>query len=266
LLIGEDIVRARHITSSRTYRCPFGALQVGETVRLTIDVWDEPEATAELHLWVEDEDEENGGHEKLVAMERTSEDVPDGGIRFAVEYAPKVPDILWYSFNITAANGDVWRYGAREGSQVGEGAFAYGVPPSFQITVYDQKRDTLPSWYKDAIVYQIFPDRFARDDAWRERAEASIDKDHKGIPRRIVDEWNTYPRYDRLPNGDIASWDMYGGSLEGIRGKLDYLESMGITALYLNPVFLAQSNHRYDTADYMQIDPMLGTKEDFERL
>ena len=66
---------------------------------------------------------------------------------------------------------------------MGEGAFAYGVPPSFQITVYDQKREVLPTWYKDAIVYQIFPDRFARDDDWRERAEASIDQDRKGIPR-----------------------------------------------------------------------------------
>ena len=259
-------MRARHITyDKKNYRIPFGAVKLGESVTLSIDVWDEPEATAELHLWVEDELEENGGHEKLVPMERTSE-LPDGGIRFTVTYTPKEPDILWYSFNITAANGDVWRYGARVGSQVGEGAFAYGVPPSFQITVYDQKRSTLPTWYKDAIVYQIFPDRFARDDAWRERAEASIDQDHKGIPRRIVDDWNAYPRYDRHPNGDIISWDMYGGSLEGIRGKLDYLESMGITALYLNPIFLAQSNHRYDTADYLQIDPMLGTKEDFERL
>ena len=152
------------------------------------------------------------------------------------------------------------------GQPGGRGAFAYGVPPSFQITVYDQKRSVLPTWYKDAVVYQIFPDRFARDDAWRERTEAAISPDHRGIPRRIVDDWNTHPRYDRLPNGDIASWDMYGGSLEGIRGKLDYLESMGVTALYLNPIFLAQSNHRYDTADYLQVDPMLGTKEDFGRL
>ena len=258
-------MRARHVTYEKAYRRPFGAVQLGVSVTLSIDVWDEPEATAELHLWVEDEAEPNGGHEKLVPMERTGE-TPDGGIRFTVTYEPTVPDILWYSFNITAANGDVWRYGAREGSQVGEGGFAYGVPPSFQITVYDQKREELPTWYKDAIVYQIFPDRFARDDAWRERAEAAIDPNHKGIPRRIVDDWNAYPRYDRLSSGDIASWDMYGGSLEGIRGKLDYLHSMGITALYLNPIFLAQSNHRYDTADYMQIDPMLGTKEDFERL
>ena len=241
-------------------------MQLGESVSLSIDVWDEPDATAELHLWVEDEAEKHGGHEKLVPMTRTDVELPDGGIRFTVTYKPSVPDILWYSFNISAANGDVWRYGAREGSQVGEGAFAYGVPPSFQITVYNQKREVLPTWYKDAIVYQIFPDRFARDEDWRARCEAAIDPDHKGIPRRIVDDWDTYPRYDRHPNGDIASWDMYGGSLEGIRGKLDYLESMGITALYLNPIFAAQSNHRYDTADYMEIDPMLGVKEDFERL
>ena len=259
-------MRARHITSNKSYRTPFGALPLGEPVTLSIDVWDEPEASAELHLWVEDEAEENGGHEKLVPMERSSEPAPDGGIRFTASYKPKEADVLWYSFNVKAANGDVWRYGAREGSQVGEGAFAYGVPPSFQITVYDRKRETLPTWYKDAIVYQIFPDRFARDDDWRERAEASIDPEHKGIPRRIVDDWNAYPRYDRHPSGDIVSWDMYGGSLEGIRGKLDYLESMGITALYLNPIFMAQSNHRYDTADYLRIDPMLGTKEDFERL
>ena len=259
-------MRARHISSSREYREPFGAVQMGGAVTLAIDVWDEPDATAELHLWVEDESEENGGHEKLVAMERTDEQIEDNGIRFQVTYKPKEPDILWYSFNVKAADGSVWRYGAREGSQVGEGAFAYGVPPSFQITVYDQKRDELPTWYKDAIVYQIFPDRFARDENWRERAEAAIASPHEGIPRRIVDDWDTYPRYDRHPNGDITSWDMYGGSFEGIRGKLDYLESMGITAIYLNPIFMAQSNHRYDTADYMQVDPMLGTKEDFERL
>lgn len=183
---------------------PFGALPLGESVTLSIDVWDEPEASAELHLWVEDEAEENGGHEKLVPMERSSEPIADGGIRFTVSYAPKKADVLWYSFNVTAANGDVWRYGAREGSQVGEGAFAYGVPPSFQITVYDRKREVLPTWYKDAIVYQIFPDRFARDENWRERAEASIDPDHKGIPRRIVDDWNTYPRYDRHPSGVLS--------------------------------------------------------------
>ena len=259
-------MRARHISWSRDYRSPFGAVQLGNEVTLAIDVWDEPEAEAELHLWVEDESEENGGHEKLVAMHRSDKQIEDGGIRFEVSYKPKEPDILWYSFNVKAADGSVWRYGAREGSQVGEGAFAYGVPPSFQITVYDQKREELPTWYKDAIVYQIFPDRFARDENWRERAEAAIDDQHKGIPRRIVDDWNAYPRYDRQPNGDIKSWDMYGGSFEGIRGKLDYLESMGITAIYLNPIFLAQSNHRYDTADYMQVDPMLGTKEDFERL
>ncbi len=259
-------MRARHVTYSSEYRRPFGALPLGKAVTLSIDVWDGDRTSAELHLWVEDETDEQGGHERLIAMEPTDDELPDGGVRFSVSYEPSDPDILWYSFNITASNGEVWRYGAREGSQVGEGAFAYGVPPSFQITVYDRKREVLPTWYKDAIVYQIFPDRFARDEDWRERSEAAIDPNHKGIERRLVEDWDAYPRYERRPNGDIAAWDLYGGSLEGIRGKLEYLEGMGITALYLNPIFLAQSNHRYDTADYLQVDPMLGTKDDFERL
>lgn len=257
-------MRARHVTYEGQYRTPYGAVALGNSVMLAIDVWDDPDARAELHLWVEDESEENGGHERLIPMERVS--ATDDPIRFLVTFMPEEPDIIWYSFNIISSNGDVWRYGARVGSQVGEGDFSYGVPPSFQITVYDQKREVMPTWYKDAVVYQIFPDRFARDDAWRARAEAAIDSQHKGLQRHLVEDWSIAPRYDRRPNGDIASWDIYGGSLEGIRSKLDYLESMGITALYLNPIFCAQSNHRYDTADYLKVDPMLGTMDDFKRL
>ncbi len=61
-------------------------------------------------------------------------------------------------------------------------------------------------------------------------------------------------------------WDFYGGNLEGIIEKLDYLEGLGINILYLNPIFEATSNHRYDTGDYMKIDPMLGTEELFRQL
>ena len=61
-------MRARHISYDRGCRTPFGAVQVDNPVTLSIDVWDEPQATAELHLWVEDELEEHGGHERLVPM------------------------------------------------------------------------------------------------------------------------------------------------------------------------------------------------------
>jgi glycosidase len=74
-------------------------------------------------------------------------------------------------------------------------------------------------------------------------------------------------RVDKLPNGD-GYWnsDFYGGDLAGITEKLDYLQALGVTGIYLNPIFAARSNHRYDTADYKQIDPMLGTLDDFRRL
>ena len=67
-------------------------------------------------------------------------------------------------------------------------------------------------------------------------------------------------------NGDTHSRDFFGGDLQGIISKLDYLQSLHVTVLYLNPIFLARSNHRYDTGDYTRIDPMLGTQADLTRL
>jgi glycosidase len=101
----------------------------------------------------------------------------------------------------------------------------------------------IPDWVPDAIFYQIFPDRFCR-----------------GNP------------YKPLPN--MASWDdmptrenFFGGNLQGIRDRLDYLQyELGINAIYLNPIFRAETNHRYDTSDYFQVDPALGTNESFRDL
>ena len=67
-------------------------------------------------------------------------------------------------------------------------------------------------------------------------------------------------------NGIVQNNDFFGGNLRGIIEKLDYLEDLGITVIYLNPIFEAYSNHRYDTADYQSIDPMLGTEDDFKEL
>ena len=82
----------------------------------------------------------------------------------------------------------------------------------------------------------------------------------------MVDDWSTPPAYDKDENGRIKRWDFYGGTLEGVREKLRYLKDLGVTVIYLNPIFEAASNHRYDTGDYMAIDPMLGDEESFRRL
>ena len=129
-----------------------------------------------------------------------------------------------------------------------------------QITVY--RPAEVPAWYKNAIVYQIFPDRFAREAAWRFREPER----RKGAPRFTVADWDTPVFYPRDEQGAVSSWPFWGGTLRGIEEKLPYLASLGVSCLYLNPIFDALSNHRYDTADYERIDPLLGTEEDFVSL
>lgn len=224
---------------------------------LRIDVWDEPDATAALRLWTVESGEE------YLSMGVAHK---DDHLRFTATFEPKVPQIVWYSFNITTADGSVWRYGAHPERMTGEGAFALGEPPSFQITCYDHYRSVFPDWYKGGIVYQIFPDRFARGLDWEERSAAALRAHPNGPKRSLVQDWYQPPRYVRSDDGRISEWEFYGGTLEGIREHLGYLESMGITVIYLNPIFEAASNHRYDTGNYLQIDPMLGDDESFKIL
>jgi cyclomaltodextrinase len=101
---------------------------------------------------------------------------------------------------------------------------------------------TTPYWVQDAIFYQIFPDRFANGDTANDPPN--------------VQKWGAPP----------TIWGFQGGDLRGILQHLDYLLDLGITALYLNPIFLSSSNHRYNTSDYFQIDPRLGTLTDFRAL
>ena len=208
---------------------------------------------ATLRVWTDERGEE------LLPMEGTSE---GDHVHYSVSYTPAQTGVVWYSFDLAASDGATWRYGAREGWTTGEGDFAYGDPPSFQLTVY-VPRQTQPDWYKNGIVYQVFPDRFARGADWRERAEKALAAHREGPARVLVEDWDTPPTYRKSEDGDILEWDFYGGTLRGVREKLDYLADFGVTVIYLNPIFEAASNHRYDTADYLRIDPMLGDEEEF---
>jgi glycosidase len=101
---------------------------------------------------------------------------------------------------------------------------------------------TFPAWVKDAVFYQIFPDRFYRSSRY------------KAVGKFV--EWGSKPTRE----------NMFGGNLAGITDKLEYIASLGVTALYLCPIFKSNSNHRYHTVDYFEIDPVLGTLKDFDRL
>ncbi len=109
-----------------------------------------------------------------------------------------------------------------------------------------------PRWLEDAIFYQVFPDRFHNGDPGND-VPAGLSWGRHGFKTQQRD-WGEDP----LPWASAGSLDYYGGDLAGVMQKLDYLQDLGVNSLFLNPIFTAYSNHRYDIADYHHVDPYLG--------
>ncbi len=125
----------------------------------------------------------------------------------------------------------------------------------FQLTVYDTEY-YIPKWLYGGIIYQIFPDRFCRSN------NGKLPSDDK----RFHNNWLDTPIFEPNADGKVLNNDFFGGDIKGIISKLDYIKELGVSAIYLNPIFKAYSNHRYDTGDYMTIDPLLGDENDFIEL
>ncbi|MBQ7339969.1 MAG: glycoside hydrolase family 13 protein [Clostridia bacterium] len=125
----------------------------------------------------------------------------------------------------------------------------------FQLSVYDSKFET-PDWIKGGVIYQIFPDRF-------NRSNREIPKINGRVYHNNVSD---VPIYKPDEKGEVLNNDFFCGDIQGIISKLDYLKELNVSVIYLNPIFEAYSNHRYDTANYMKIDSLLGTEEDFKEL
>lgn len=232
-----------HHSHRMPYRSVFGAIPTASTLMLRLQAHHREAIEAvTLRLW-----QSNAG-ETLIPM------AWDGTAYAATLTAPERGCLLWYYFIIQCKDGTVY-YGNNQEQLGGEGMAYDQAPPSYQITVYDKDVHT-PDWFKHAIVYQIFPDRFYR------RAQ---DMQHLTGKKGAVihSDWNDLPAYWKSENGDILYYDFFGGTIGGIQEKLAYLKELGITAIYLNPVFESVSNHRYGTADYHHIDPFLGTNEEF---
>lgn len=124
----------------------------------------------------------------------------------------------------------------------------------FLLTVYSSDYTT-PEWFKGGVMYQIFPDRFCK---------IGTMPDIKGRVRRT--DWGGEPTFRPNEQGRVLNNDFFGGNFKGVQSKLDYLKNLGVTTIYFNPIFEAASNHRYDTSDYMKIDPFLGDEQDFKEL
>lgn len=161
------------------------------------------------------------------------------------------PGLYFYSFELSTPWGtpQILNKGQGVGMLCNDGE-------KFQQTVYDPAFTT-PDWFKGGLIYQIFPDRFA----FSGQAKKDVPTD-----RVLRNDWGNEPYWRPTSDGKVLNNDYFGGDLKGIEKKLPYLASLGVTCIYLNPIFEAHSNHRYDTADYTNIDLLLGDEKDFTAL
>jgi glycosidase len=240
-----------HDSQDLYYRNPFGASACKQniTFRLRVSSFSKPSLVT-IKFW--DAKGEVGEFPLTSIQEQEQER------HYEVQWtAPSIPGVLMYFF-VVHIDGRHWFYGNHPKGWGGKGQIVEEHPVSYQLTVYREDLRT-PHWYKESTMYQIFPDRFYNGEAGKvlEPKKNSL----------IHGRWDNEPLYirDALTN-EVIRWDFFGGNLEGVRQKLAYLKGLGISVIYFNPVFEAPSNHRYDTADYHQIDPMLGDNAKFEQL
>ena len=166
---------------------------------------------------------------------------------FRGDFSFAKPGLYFYYFHITKPDGSfrLFKFGDETNMEAGSLWQVSCVPADFSV----------PEWALGATMYQIFPDRFSKS--------GEADLTGKLEPYTVHENWNEEVHWQPDSKGRILNNDFYGGNFRGITEKMDYIASLGVTVLYVNPIRKSFSNHRYDTGDYKTPDPMLGTMEDF---
>ena len=225
------------------YKTPFGTLRAGNSCVLHMDVPESSGATS-VTLVMENCDEQP-------CCEFTFEKERFSGVytTWRCEFTMQERGLYFYWFRIGKRDGSfrLFRQGDQTNMEAGE---------KWQLSIIPQDF-TVPDYARGAVMYQIMPDRFFK--------VGECDLTDKLCPFWVHENLSDTPQYTADAEGNWCN-DFYGGNLQGIRAKLSYLHTLGVGVLYLNPIFMAYSNHRYDTADYKRIDPMLGTADDFAAL
>ena len=236
-----------HDSQQAEYRRPFGAVVSGEEVRLSIDINKEVQVSLKIIKM-------NGAIESVIADKQY---LNNGFFRYSAKINTfGYKGLLEYYFEIN--DGSNFLYYGNNYERLGGMGLSYRQDPvPYQITVY--KESKVPDWYKEGVIYQIFVDRF-----FNGNDDGSISNPKKNS--FIYGDWSDNPMYIKDNSGRIIRWDFYGGNLKGVIEKLDYLKSLGVSIIYLNPIFKSSSCHKYDTADYEKIDEMFGTTETFQIL
>ncbi|MBR2835729.1 MAG: glycoside hydrolase family 13 protein [Coriobacteriales bacterium] len=269
-------------------REPLGAIPAGSSVKLSLRVQREAaQFISSVCLvtvdWIHNSAPESFPMQVIWDKQIDLQDRPqDEWVSFVAQFSTKTePSVYLYLFELKFFNGEQTVYGPQIQSYIFESRddlCRYPSDPAewFRITSYDRSFST-PAWTHGAVMYQVFPDRFARsqDGVLTEGLACREALGRKTYVHSVWDEpvkWypHTYGflREDEQSRREICDEDLdpvdfYGGTLKGIEQNLSYLAGLGVEVLYMNPVFEARSNHRYDTANYEDIDPLLGSNEDF---
>ena len=235
-----------HISSHTKYgdfRYPSGAVPANSSIIFDIRV---PRyyGTKDMYLvWIDDENDQR----QYIKMNWKG--IECGRDVFEKSVEVKRPGLVWYYFQLRTVT--KISYVGKNKDEIVETDIE---PPSWQITIFDPDFTT-PDWIKGGLFYHIFVDRFAKVGSTT-------------LKERVIfrEDWGGLPYFEPNEHGEVMNNDFFGGNLKGIISKLDYLQSLGVTCLYLSPIFDAFSNHKYDTGNYKEIDCMFGTKEDFRKL
>lgn len=276
----------RHDSRELLYRTPGGAVTVGTPVTLRFRTYHNDVTGVQVRIYNVDT-----SGQQLITMQPAATDVScyEEGLPFTCDFweatlANATPANLWYRFIVSDGTRTVFYADNTAALDGGLGAPSDSViDNSYALMVYDAAF-TAPEWATDAVIYQIFPDRFRNGRSNNDPKTGDIRYDDpvlalpwgtlpEGFCRNYADGSTNCPwRFDTTPPATSPTKeqprgrDYMGGDLKGVDQYLDYLKSLGVNTIYFNPIFDAGSNHAYDTQDYYKVDPYFGTQKDWENL
>lgn len=228
----------------KEFKTPFGAVEAGQEVMLAICVPKEMACKTPM-LFLEKEGQPPVQYPMLFTKSQGDED------HFAVKVTPGFEGLYFYWFDLWVDFKKLYMgKNAQAVLQVEEGQ-------KYPLVVYKNGFET-PKAAQGAVMYQIFPDRFFEGNP--EKPLCYNERIYRQDKHNEPYFWHEERSYGSLTQ------DYYGGDFAGIQKRLPYLKSLGVQWVYLNPIFEAHSNHRYNTADYLKADPYLGTNQDFASL
>ena len=238
-------MRILYDSKNLKYKSPFGCIKEGENCRISIDI---PQNCQTKAVFLQLKNDHTQLEIKIPLELNCSQNMYD---TFSGEFSLDFAGLYFYNFLIQTAGGDfeLFKEGKAD-TNIGKGEM-------WQLSCY-AKDFCVPDFFQGKVMYQIFPDRFFKD--------GECDLSEKLTPFYVHNDLNDTPDFCANAEGKVLNCDFFGGNLKGIEKKLPYIKELGVSIIYLNPIFKAYSNHRYDTCDYKTIDPMLGSEADFARL